>query len=674
MPAEQLSDRPGVSAPFADGVNESEREVDVLDRVDSPDSLKKLSVDELNELCKNLRGRIIEVVSKRGGHLASSLGAVELTVAIHCVFDSPRDKIIWDVGHQSYAHKLLTGRRDRFDTLRQHGGISGFPKRSESEHDAFGTGHASTAISAALGHAVARDILKEEHKVVGVVGDGALTGGLAYEGLNQAGDQGRDLIVVLNDNEMSIARNVGAMSKYLTKLLSAPIYRRFESDVWELLGKIPSVGGRARGVVRRVKEGLQNLIVPAVIFEELGFKYYGPVDGHDLPELMKIMRQLKEVRGPVMLHVVTKKGKGYKFAEADSESYHGVGSFNPRTGASGKKPSGAMTFTRAFGDAAIEIAGRDPKVVAITAAMPDGTGLVPFKERFPDRFYDVGIAEAHAVTFSAGLAAAGLRPITAIYSTFLQRAYDQVIHDVALQKLNVVFAIDRAGIVGEDGPTHHGCLDLSYMRQVPNMKIMCPRDESQLRHMLWTAATAVDGPVSVRYPRGAGEGVEISGDLKRLPVGKGEVLAEGSDVIFLAVGSCVHRCLKARDRLAEFGVVAGVVDARWVKPLDEDLIVSSSKKGRALVAVEENSIKGGFGSAVMECLADSGRGDAPLMRMGLPDKFVEHGPREKLLDIVGLSPEKIADRTLAWLRELGHIASSSGERRARRDRTLAAGG
>lgn len=641
--------------------------MNVLDRVDSPDSLKKLSVDELSELCKNLRGRIIEVVSKRGGHLASSLGAVELTVAIHYVFESPRDKIIWDVGHQSYPHKLLTGRRDRFESLRQYGGISGFPKRSESEHDAFGTGHASTAISATLGHAVARDILGEKYRVVSVVGDGALTGGLAYEGLNQAGDQGRDVIVVLNDNEMSIARNVGAMSKYLTKLLSTPIYRRFESDVWELLGRIPSVGGRARGVVRRVKEGLQNLIVPAVIFEELGFKYYGPVDGHDLPELIKIMRQLKEVRGPVMLHVVTTKGKGYKFAEADSESYHGVGSFNPQTGTSGPKTA-TKTYTQAFGEAAIEIAESQPNLVAITAAMPDGTGLVPFKEKFPDRFFDVGIAEAHAVTFSAGLAAAGMKPVVAIYSTFLQRAYDQVIHDVALQKLNVVFAIDRAGIVGEDGPTHHGCLDLSYMRQVPNMRIACPRDEGQLRHILWTSVVDDDGPVCVRYPRGAGEGVEMGGELRTVPVGVGEALEEGSDVIFIAVGSCVHKCLRARETLAESGVAAGVIDAVWVKPLDKDLVLRSSKRARALVTVEENSIRGGFGSAVLECLNEQGAGGVPLLSIGIPDEFVEHGPREKLLELVGLSADAIAHNTLKWMGELGLLAPGERDARARKGR------
>ncbi len=629
--------------------------MNVLERVDSPDSLKKLSMDELIELCKDLRGRIIEVVSKRGGHLASSLGAVELTVAIHYVFDSPRDKIIWDVGHQSYAHKLVTGRRDRFDTLRYQGGLSGFPKRSESNHDPFGTGHASTAISATLGYAVARDLTKGANKVVSVIGDGALTGGLAYEGLNQAGDQGRDIVVILNDNEMSIARNVGAMSKYLTKLLSAPIYRRFESDVWEMLGRIPSVGGRARGVGRRIKEGLQNLIVPAVIFEELGFKYYGPVEGHDLPELIEIMQQLKDVRGPVMLHVVTTKGKGYKFAEADSESYHGVGSFNPRTGASGSK--GALkTYTQAFGEAVMEIAEREPKLVAITAAMPDGTGLVKFKERFPDRFFDVGIAEAHAVTFSAGLAAAGMKPVAAIYSTFLQRAYDQIIHDVALQGLNVVFAVDRAGIVGEDGPTHHGCLDLGYMRQVPGMKVACPRDESRLRHLLWTAVRYGDGPMCVRYPRGAGEGVAIEGELRTMPIGKGELLAEGSDVFFIAVGSCVHRCMRAREILSGYGIDAGVADATWVKPLDTDLLRSCRGRARALVTVEENSLKGGFGSAVLEFLQEENATTPPVLRLGIPDRFVEHGAREKLLDAIGLSPEGIAEKTAEWMADMGIVA------------------
>ncbi len=650
--------------------------MNVLDRVDSPDSLKKLSMDELVELCKNLRERIIEVVSKRGGHLASSLGAVELTVAIHTVFDSPRDKIIWDVGHQSYAHKLLTGRRDRFDTLRQLGGISGFPKRSESEHDAFGTGHASTAISAALGHAAARDLQGQDYKVVSVVGDGALTGGLSYEGLNQAGDQGRDIIVILNDNEMSIARNVGAMSKYLTKLLSAPIYRRLESDVWELLGRIPSVGSRARGVVRRIKEGFQNLIVPAVIFEELGFKYYGPVDGHDLPELIKITRQLKDVRGPVMLHVVTTKGKGYKFAEADSESYHGVGSFNPRTGTSGARAS-SKTYTQAFGEAVIEVAAKEPRVVAVTAAMPDGTGLVPFKEKYPDRFFDVGIAEAHAVTFSAGLSAAGMKPVAAIYSTFLQRAFDQIIHDVSLQRLNVVFAIDRAGIVGEDGPTHHGCLDLSYMRQVPNMRVACPRDEEYLRHMLWTAVSDDGGPICIRYPRGAAEGVESTGELQTIPIGKGEVLAEGADVVFLAVGPCVGRCLRAREILTLSGVDAGVIDARWVKPLDKELILKCSKRAGAVVTVEENSVRGGFGSAVLECLMENDAAGVKVLQIGIPDSFVEHGSREKLLELVGLSPERIADRTVEWLVEAGVIApglSDHDRDRKNAGRSVAAGG
>jgi 1-deoxy-D-xylulose-5-phosphate synthase len=635
--------------------------VSVLDSINSPQDIKKLSMEELEELCRNLRERIIEVVSRRGGHLASSLGAVELTVATHYVFDAPDDKIVWDVGHQCYSHKLLTGRKDRFDTLRQLGGISGFPKRTESEYDAFGTGHASTAISAALGHAVGRDLRKEKHKVVAIVGDGALTGGLAYEGLNQAGDQGRDIIVILNDNEMSIARNVGAMSKYLTKLLSAPIYRRLESDIWELLGRIPSFGGMARGVVRRVKEGLQNLLVPAVVFEELGFKYYGPVDGHDLPELVKIMKHLKEVRGPVMLHVCTTKGKGYKFAEADSESYHGVGSFNPQTGASGK-PGAKKTYTQVFGETMIEIAEREPQLVAITAAMPDGTGLCPFKKRFPDRFFDVGIAEAHAVTFAAGLAASGMKPVAAIYSTFLQRAFDQIVHDTALQKLNVVFAIDRAGLVGEDGPTHHGILDLSYMRQVPGMKIMCPRDEEQLRHMLWTAVRHEDGPICLRYPRGVGEGVETGTELRILPVGVGERLAEGSDLIFLAIGSCVGACMMARDILAESGVDAGVVDARWVKPMDEELVLQCAGRTKLLITVEENSVVGGFGSAVLECLEGRGGGAASVRRLGLPDSFVEHGSRDKLLLRVGLSPEAIAKRALEWAG--GPVAHGARGRRA----------
>jgi 1-deoxy-D-xylulose-5-phosphate synthase len=639
--------------------------VNVLDSVDSPQDVKKLSADELGELCRNLRERIIEVVSKRGGHLASSLGAVELTVAIHYVFDSPTDKIIWDVGHQCYAHKMLTGRRSRFDTLRQLGGISGFPKRTESEHDAFGTGHASTAISATLGHAVGRDLQNQRHRVVSIIGDGALTGGLAYEGLNQAGDQGRDMVVILNDNEMSIARNVGAMSKYLTKLLSAPIYRRFESDVWELLGRIPSVGGRARGVVRRVKEGLQNLLVPAVLFEELGFKYYGPVDGHDLPELIKIMKQLREVRGPVMLHVCTTKGKGYKFAEADSESYHGVGTFNPLTGASGVKKA-RKSYTQVFGETMIEIGEREPKLVAVTAAMPDGTGLCGFKKRFPDRFFDVGIAEAHAVTFSAGLAASGMKPVAAIYSTFLQRALDQVIHDTALQNLNVVFAIDRAGLVGEDGPTHHGILDLSYMRQVPGMRIMVPRDEDQLRHMLWTAVCDEGGPICLRYPRGSAEGVETKSDLQVLPVGVGEIMAEGSDLIFLAVGSCVGRCMAAREILAESGIEAGVVDAGWVKPLDVDLMKHCATRTELLVTVEENSVVGGFGSAVLECLQEEGGVKVAVKRLGLPDRFVEHGSREKILEGVGLSPQRIAEKALEWAggsRSAGAAARGSARRR-----------
>jgi 1-deoxy-D-xylulose-5-phosphate synthase len=455
------------------------------------------------------------VVSRTGGHLAPSLGAVELTIALHYCLDSPRDKIIWDVGHQAYAHKLLTGRRDRFETLRTRGGLSGFPKTTESEHDAFGTGHSSTSISAALGIACARDQKEEHYRVVAVIGDGALTGGMAYEGLNQAGHLKKDLIVVLNDNRMSISKNVGAMSTYLTRLISAPVYRRFESDVWELMGKFPTVGGRARGVARRIKESLKNLVVPGILFEELGFRYYGPVDGHNIGDLIDLLNDVKNFKGPQLVHVVTTKGKGYPHAERDACRFHGIGSFDKKTGLFEQR-SGAPSFTHVFGNTMVEIAADRDDLVAITAAMPDGTGLTGFMDRFPGRFFDVGIAEQHAVTFSAGLARAGLKPIVAIYSTFLQRAIDQIVHDVALQNLNVTFAIDRGGVVGEDGPTHHGTLDLTFLQMIPGLVAMSPKDENELRHMLYTAIEYGDGPIAVRYPRDYGYGVALDDRLRLL--------------------------------------------------------------------------------------------------------------------------------------------------------------
>jgi 1-deoxy-D-xylulose-5-phosphate synthase len=635
----------------------------VLERVDSPDDLRGLDRSELETLAQEIRDRIISVVSRTGGHLAPSLGVVELTIALHYCLDSPGDRIIWDVGHQAYAHKLLTGRRDRFDTIRTRGGLSGFPRITESEHDAFGTGHASTSISAALGIACARDHRGEDYRVVAVIGDGALTGGMAFEGLNQAGHLKKDLIVVLNDNRMSISKNVGALSTYLTRLISAPVYRRFEADVWELMGKFPTVGGRARGVARRIKESLKNLVVPGVLFEELGFRYYGPVDGHNLGELIDLLEDIKDFHGPQLVHVVTTKGKGYSHAEADACRFHGIGSFDKKTGLLEKK-SGAPPFTQVFGDTLVEIAVRRDDVVAVTAAMPDGTGLTCFKEAYPDRFYDVGIAEQHAVTFAAGLARAGMKPVVAIYSTFLQRAIDQIVHDVALQNLGVVFAVDRSGVVGEDGPTHHGTLDLTYLQMIPGLVVMAPRDENQLRHMLYTAVEYGGGPAALRYPRDYGYGVPENGALRALEIGKGEMLAEGTDAAIIALGSMVLPSLEGARLLAERGISAAVVDARFLKPLDADLIVKVAKSVDLVVTVEENTLRGGFGSAVAGCLEEAGV-RKPLHMLGIPDRFVEHAARSELLADLGLTARGIADGVVE---ALGRRARGSGDAGARTGR------
>jgi 1-deoxy-D-xylulose-5-phosphate synthase len=592
-------------------------------------------------LADELRERIVSVVSRTGGHLAPSLGAVDLAVALHYCFDSPRDKIIWDVGHQAYAHKLLTGRKAGFEHLRMAGGVSGFPRIDESEHDAFGTGHASTSISAAVGLACARDLKGEKHHIIAVIGDGALTGGLAFEGLNQAGHLKRDLIVILNDNKMSISHNVGALSQYMTRLISAPVYRRFESDVWELLGKFPSVGFRARGIARRIKESLKNLIVPGILFEELGFRYYGPVDGHNIEQMVEVLTHIKQFKGPQIVHVITTKGKGYSPAENDCSRFHGTGSFDKKTGA-GEKPSGIPSYTEVFGKTLVEIAAARTDVVAVTAAMPDGTGLTLFQERFPERFFDVGIAEQHATTFSAGLARAGLKPVVAVYSTFLQRAFDQMVHDVALQKLDVAFAVDRGGLVGEDGPTHHGVLDLSYLGQIPNMVVMAPKDENELRHMLATMVGYRGGPIAVRYPRDHGLGVGCDEPLKPLEIGRGEVLVRGGEVALIGIGSMVTPCLKAAARLAEEGIKAWVVNARFVKPLDQALICEVASSVALAVTVEENVVRGGFGSAVAEMLGEKGI-CTPLIALGLPDRFMGHGSRCDLLEEVGLSSDGIVE-------------------------------
>ncbi len=620
----------------------------VLPRINDPRDVHGLTRQELLLLCAELREEIVNTVSRSGGHLGASLGVVELTVALHRVFQSPDDKILWDVGHQAYGHKLLTGRRDTFATLRSRNGISGFPKRSESPHDMFGVGHASTAISAALGFAVARDTRGENHSVIAVVGDGALTGGLAYEGMNNAGQMQSDMIVILNDNKMSISPNVGAIAKYLTRITSGKHYLRFEADLWDLLGRIPH-GGKAQILAGRIKEGMKQLVVPTILFEELGFKYFGPIDGHDLPVVIRTLRAVKKLKGPIMIHLITDKGKGYKFAEQDVQHYHGVGKFNRAEGIK-VVPQPVPSYTEIFGRTLAECAAEDDRIHGITAAMPSGTGLSFLKDSNPARFHDVGIAEGHAVTFAAGLACRGQRPVVAIYSTFLQRALDQIIHDVALQELPVVFGVDRAGVVGEDGPTHHGVFDLSYLRMVPNLMLMAPRDEDQLRHMLATALACETGPSALRYPRGAGQGVPMTGKPTALPVGTAEILRDGADVCFLAVGSEVYPALAAAEQMAALGIQVEVVDMRFIKPLDENVLARLWRKHSHVVTIEENSLAGGFGSAVLEWSTAHCQDDAPaILCLGIPDKFQAHATRAELLAGLGLDKAGIVANTRRFL-------------------------
>jgi len=617
----------------------------LLSAIESPADLRQLPLETLPLVAQELRDFLVESVSATGGHLAPSLGVVELTLALHYAFDTPRDRIVWDVGHQAYGHKILTGRRDRFDTLRQLGGISGFPRRDESAYDTFGTAHGSTSISAALGMAAARDLVGDTYKVVAVIGDGALTGGLAYEGLNNAGDLKKDLLVILNDNDFSISPNVGGISRYLTRITSAPVYRQIEADVWDLLGQVPVVGGRARRAARRLKEGLKTLVVPNLFFEELGFKYFGPVDGHDVRELVRLLGELKSIKGPVFLHVRTVKGKGYAPAERDAAKFHGLGKFDKVTGKA--ESSTKSTYTQVFAQSMIDEAERDPRVVAITAAMPDNTGLSAFAQQFPDRFFDVGMAEQHAVCFAAGLATAGAIPVAAIYSTFLQRAYDQIVHDVMLQKLHVVLAVDRAGLVGEDGASHHGVFDIAYLRSLPDMVLMAPRDENELASMMRTAIVYEGGPVAVRYPRAPVEGVARE-PARILPIGKGQMLREGADVALVALGTMVMPALAAAERLAKEGVRATVFDARFVQPLDLAALKAFAQAPGRIVTIEEAMLAGGFGSAVREGLAKEGL-YPPILALGVPDTLVPHGTRAQLLARIGLTPEGIAERTLAWL-------------------------
>ena len=606
-----------------------------LDMINNPNDLKVLTREQLNLLAKEIRHKMITNVAKTGGHLASSLGTVELTIALHYVFDCPVDKIVWDVGHQSYAHKLLTGRAKRFHTLRQYKGLSGFPKREESIYDSFNTGHSCTAISAALGIAKARDLRKENYKVIAVVGDGALTGGMAFEGLNHAGHLKSDLIVVLNDNKMSISPNVGALSSYLRKMVTHPRYKEVRKKVEQFLTKWSR---RAAEKASSLEDTLRAMSGPGLLFKEMGFRYFGPVDGHNIDSLIRLFNNLKDVKGPILLHLITKKGKGYIYAEEEATKFHGVGRFDIESG-EGIVCDTNITYTSAFSNALVKLARENKKIVAITAAMATGTGLDKFKEEFSERFFDVGIAEQHAVTFAGGLATNGFKPVVAIYSTFLQRAYDQIIHDICLQNLPVIFAIDRAGLVGEDGATHHGPFDLSYLRSIPNITVMVPKDENEIGHMLKTALE-IDAPVAIRYPKGCGKGVTIENPFKLIQIGEAEIIKEGRDVLVLAAGPLAYEALEAAKYLEKKGISICVVNSRFVKPLDEKTIVNLARKIKKVITVEENSIEGGFGSAVLELLEENGI-KADVRRIGIPDRFIEHGSQEELRGEIGLSREGI---------------------------------
>lgn len=621
-----------------------------LQHIKSPEDIKQLKVAELKVLAQEIRQDIIQVVSQNGGHLAPNLGVVELTLALHMVFRTPEDKIVWDVGHQAYVHKLLTGRYEQFSTIRTHGGLSGFPKRSESVHDAFGAGHSSTSISAAVGLAKARDLRGEDSNVIAVIGDGALTGGMPYEAMLNAGNNKSNLIVILNDNEMSIDPNVGGMAEYLSRARSNPSYTKSKEEVEDLLKKIPAIGDKMFKAADKLKDSLKYMLVPGILFEELGFKYYGPVNGHDLSALLAVLENVKNMNYPVLVHVVTRKGKGYEPAEKNPDLFHGVGAFDIATGQV-KNKSAVPSYTSVFGKTLTALGKEDDRIVGITAAMGKGTGINIFQEQFPQRTIDVGIAEEHAVTMAAAMALDGYKPVVAIYSTFLQRAYDQILHDVALQNAPVVFCLDRAGIVGDDGPTHHGLFDFSYLRHIPGMVCMAPKDENELRHMLYSALQ-YNCPVSVRYPRGAGLGVPMDEPVHQLPLGKAEVLQQGSRVTLLAIGSMVAVAQKTAEKLkAELGITATVVNARFAKPLDEAVILDCVQRRDLVVTMEEHMLAGGFGSAVLELLNQHGADTSNILRIGIGDTFVSHGKTDLLKQLAGLDADSVVEKIRQWLEE-----------------------
>lgn len=620
----------------------------MLDMIKCPQDLKKLNKLELKRLSMEIRKFILKNVSKTGGHVASNLGVVELTLALHIVFNSPIDKIIWDVGHQAYIHKILTGRKDKFDSLRQLNGLSGFPKRNESKHDVFETGHSSTSISAGLGMALARDLKKEKYNVISVIGDGALTGGMALEALNHAGNLNTDLIVVLNDNEMSISENVGGLSKYLNRIRTDPTYFKVKDDVENILRRIPAIGNSVANTAQKAKDTIRYFLLPGDLFEELGFTYIGPVNGHDTDELIKVLNRAKNIKGPVLVHTITKKGKGYYHAEKSPDKFHGIGPFDIERGKTINKSSGKK-YSQYFGESLVELASRDDKIVAITAAMPDGTGLKGFSKQFPNRFFDVGIAEQHGVTLAAGLASNGFKPVFAVYSTFLQRGYDQIIHDVCLQNLPVVFAIDRAGLVGQDGETHHGVFDLSYLRHIPNLKVLSPKDGNELQIML-KYAFSQSGPIAIRYPRGTSSKFDEVINERDIFKEKAEILSEGKDICIIAIGKMVKIALEASRLLKEKGISSTVINGRFVKPLDSETLLSSIDGIKNILTLEDNTVIGGFGSSILELLNKNNINDKRIKILGFPDKFIEHGDTDILFEKYDLDVNSVYEKAVKLIK------------------------
>lgn len=622
-----------------------------LDSVNSPADLKKLTLTDLKVLVDEIRDYLVDTISKIGGHLGASLGVVELTVALHYVFDTPTDKILWDVGHQGYIHKILTGRKELLKTIRQKNGISGFLKRSESEYDSFGAGHASTSLSAALGIAAARDFQNKKFKVAAVIGDGSMTGGMAYEAMNNIGMLKKDIIVILNDNKMSIAPNVWSLHNYFNEFLSNPSYNKFRNYVWDATSKLDKrIGDRLKRIASKLEGGLKGVITPGMLFEALGFRYFGPVNGHNIVNVVKILEEIRDFNGPILLHVITEKGKGYEPAKNHYQKFHASTPWDKATGETPKKAGGKPSYTKIFGEAMVELCRQNEKIVGITAAMPDGTGLDILQKTFPEKFFDVGIAEQHAVTFAAGMATEGFIPVVAIYSTFLQRAFDQIVHDCAIQKLPVVFVMDRAGLVGADGPTHHGALDLSYFRCIQGSVIMAPKDEQELRDMLYTATLFKKGPIAVRYPRGNGLGVELK-PFTKLEIGKGEILAEGKDAAILAVGNMVDMAMKTREILSKENIDVEVVNMRFIKPVDGELLKDVFSRHKKVMTLEDNVIIGGFGSAVLEFMNQNKIKDVDLMVHGLPDRFIEHASPEELYEELKMDGKGVSSILTEFLKE-----------------------